>query len=103
MRGMATGGMVLEDLSDAERTRRGIGQSQMALLVKFVGQYGKHAAGKKAGFQKDDLLVELGGASGRTTEGELMGRLLNQYHPGEQVKAMVVRGNERIDLSLPMQ
>src|SRR5206468_11794008 len=41
MRGMATGGLVLEDLPDDERSRRGLGNDKMGLLVKFVGQYGK--------------------------------------------------------------
>jgi S1-C subfamily serine protease len=103
MRGMATGGLVLEDLPDDERNRRGLGKNQMGLLVKFVGEYGKHAAAKKAGFQKNDLIVDLGEASGRVTEGELLGRLLNKYRPGEQVKATVLRGNQSVALSLPIQ
>jgi serine protease Do len=103
LRGLVTGGLVLEDLSDDERNRRGAGKDQMGLFVKFVGQYGKHAAAKNAGFQQDDLIVELGGASGRVTEGELIGQLLNNYHPGDQVKATVLRGTERVALSLPIQ
>ena len=103
MRGMVTGGLVLEDVPDSERSRRNLGKDGMALLVKYVGEYGKHAAAKKAGFLKDDVIVELGGASGRVTEGELIGRALNQYPPGEQVKATVLRGTERIALQLPMQ
>lgn len=103
MRGMATGGLVLEDLADDERKRRNLGQNQMALLVKFVGQYGKHAASKNAGFQKDDVIVLLGGASDRVTEGEVLGRLLNRYLPGDKVEAKVLRGSETVALSLPMQ
>jgi len=103
MRGMATGGLVLEDLPEDERSRRGLGNDKMGLLVKFVGQYGKHAAAKNAGFQKDDVIVDLGGASGRVTEGELIGRLLNKYRPGEQVKATVLRGGQSVSLSLPIQ
>ena len=57
MRGMACGGLVLEDLADEERSRRGLGAQAMALFVKGVGQYGKHAAAKNAGFQKDDVIV----------------------------------------------
>lgn len=103
MRGMATGGLVLEDLPDAERSQRSLATDKMALLVKFVGQYNKHAAAKKAGFQKDDVIVELGGTSARMTEGELMGRLLQKHQAGEKLKTTVLRGQERVELVMPMQ
>ena len=103
MRGMATGGLVLEDLTNEDRASRGIGQEQMALLVKFVGQYNKHAAGKNAGFLKDDLIVELAGKSNRLTEGEVFGYLLQIHQPGERLKVIVLRGSQRLELLLPMQ
>jgi serine protease Do len=103
MRGMATGGMVLEDLADEERSRRGLDKGQLALFVKGLGQYGKHAAAKNAGFQKDDVIVAIAGLSTRHTEGELIGHLLQKQHPGEKVKATVLRGNQRVELALPMQ
>jgi serine protease Do len=103
MRAMALGGLLLEDLSDEERARRGIDKGAMALFVKHAGEYGKHAAAKNAGFQKDDVIVELDGRSSRVSESGLLGRLLLEHQPGEQVKAVVLRGTERRDLSLPMQ
>jgi len=103
MRAMATGGLLLEELSDESRTGRGLKMDALALLVKHVGQYGKHAAGKKAGFQKDDVIVEIDGLTSRHTEGEVIGHLLQKHRVGEQVKATVLRGQERVELSLPMQ
>jgi hypothetical protein len=103
MRGMAAGGLVLEDLGDEERSRHSLGAGAMALFVKGVGQYGKHAAAKNAGFQKDDVIVELDGMSDRITESEMLGRLLTKHSAGDQVKVTVLRGTERIDLQLPMQ
>ncbi len=103
MRAMVTGGMVLEDLADGERLRRSVGNDQMALLVKYMGEYGKHGAAKKAGFHKDDVILDLDGKSSRITESELIGNLLNKYQSGNQVKATVLRGNERVNLSLPIQ
>ena len=103
MRGMAAGGMVLEDLAAEERTRRGLGEQEMALFVKGLGQYGKQAAAKNAGFQKEDVIVQIDGSSARTTESELLGRLLVKHSAGEQVKATVLRGSQRLELSLPMQ
>ena len=103
LRGMATGGLVLEDLSNEERARRNLGNQDMALYIKGVGQYGKHAAGKNAGFQKEDVIVRIAGQSERMTESELIGHLLQSYRAGDKVKATVLRGTERIELSLPMQ
>ena len=103
MRGMAAGGLLLEDLTDEERGQRNLGKNGMALLVKHVGEHGKHAAAKKAGFQKGDVIVALDGKPGRMTEGEVLGDLLQTHRPGEKVKATVLRGTERVDLALPMQ
>ncbi len=103
MRGMATGGMILVDLTDEERTTRGLAKDTLGLFVKGLGQYGKHAAAKNSGFQKDDVLVELNGQATRLTEGELIGQLLQHTKPGDQLKATVLRGEKRVELLLPMQ
>ena len=103
MRGMALGGLVLEDLADEDRAKRGMGKEALALFAKGVGQYAKHAAAKNAGFQKEDVIVEIDGITNRITEGELIGRLLAKHQPGEKVKATVLRGGQRLELSLPMQ
>jgi serine protease Do len=102
MRGMASGGLVLQDLADDARSQRGLAKNEMALHVKSVGQYGKHAAAKNAGFKKDDVIVQMAGMSDRVTESEIIGRLLQKYVPGEKVKATVLRGQERVELSMPM-
>jgi S1-C subfamily serine protease len=78
-------------------------RKKMALLVKHVGEYGTHAAAKKAGFQKEDVIVEFAGASNRMTESEVLGWLLQNHLVGERVKTTVLRGQQRIELSLPMQ
>ena len=103
MRAMALGGLLLEDLSDAERERRGLNRDQLALVAKHVGEYGQHATAKKAGFRKGDVLVEIDGLAGRMSEGELIGRLLRSRTPGEQVKAVAVRDGTRVEMVLPMQ
>lgn len=102
MRCMATGGLVLEDLADDMRNQRGIAKDHLALRVKNVGQYGKYAAAKNAGFQKDDVILEIDGNTHRITEGELIGLLL-KHLPGEKVTAMVLRGREHLELQLPIQ
>ena len=103
MRGMATGGLVLEDLNEQERTQRELAKDKMGLLVKFVGEYGKHAAGKKAGFQKADVIVTVDGLDSRMTESQLLGHLLQNRRTGDKVKTVVMRGTNRVELELPMQ
>ncbi len=103
MRAMALGGMSLVDLDDAARRARGLSADGLALLARGVGQYGKHAAAKKAGFQKEDVIVSIDGIASRITEGELIGRLLQTRKAGESVAVVVLRGDERLELKLPMQ
>jgi hypothetical protein len=103
MRAMALGGMTLVDFDDASRKERGFAPETMALHVKAVGQYGNHAAAKKAGFQKDDVIIALDGHAQRVSEGELIGQLLEAHKAGEKVEATVLRGGERVSLQLPMQ
>lgn len=103
MRAMSTGGILMEDLSDADRAERKLGTTDMALRLKHVGQYGKHAAAHKAGFKKDDIIVQLDGAKGRATESEIIGRLLLAHHVGDTIKATVLRGEQRLNLEWPIQ
>jgi serine protease Do len=103
MRAMAGGGLKLEDLPAEERRKRGLSDDQLALLVVNVGQYGAHAAAKRNGFQKDDVLIEVEGIAGRHTESAFIGALLGRYPGPAQVPAAVWRQGKRVELKLPMQ
>ena len=103
MRGMALGGLILEEPTDEERVKLGVAKDHMALRAKGVGQYGKHAAAKNAGWLKDDVITELDGSTARITEGMAIGRLLRAHKPGEKVKATVLRAGKSVELSLPIQ
>jgi S1-C subfamily serine protease len=103
MRAMALGGLFIEDLSDEERAKRNIDKNSLALFVKHAGEYGEHAAAKKAGFQKDDVLVALEEMTTRTSESEVIGRILQKYPPGTKLPATVLRGDKKLQLQLPVQ
>jgi serine protease Do len=103
MRGMATGGLVLIALDEETRKARGLSADKLGLFVKGVGMFGKHAAAKRAGFQKDDIVVEVDGQSAAMTESQLHAYLLRNHFPGEQVEVKVLRGQETKMLKLPMQ
>ena len=104
---MALGGMFLEELPESERISKGLKPDQLALVAKHVGEYGEHAAAKKAGFKKGDILIEIAGRSTRTSESELIGRLLRQFKPRDQIQTTVLRvtaqSSERLELSYPIQ
>ncbi len=103
LRGLALGGLVLEDLTDTDRASRALDPKALALWTKSVGQYGKHAAAKNAGFQKDDVLIACDGLTTRMTEGEMIAYLLQKHRAGEKVSVTVLRGATRVELTLPMQ
>ena len=102
MRAMATGGMLLKDLSDEDRAQRGLTTKQLALRAEHVGEYGNHAAAKKAGFRKEDVLIAVDGIDERLSESQLIGRLIAKS-PGEKVQATVLRGQKKIQLQFPIQ
>lgn len=103
LRRMTTGGLVFDDLSDADRDQTGLPTGSLALLVKHVGQYGAHAAGKQAGFQQGDIVVAADGHTNRMTESALMTYLVNDKKPGDRVPMTVLRDGERLELALPIQ
>ncbi len=103
MRAMATGGLQLEDVGDADRVRLGMGTDSLALRVLHAGEYGEHAAAKKAGFRKGDILVAVDGRTGRMTESVLIGEILGRHPPGRRLEAVVLRDGVRLELGLPVQ
>src|SRR5437867_2098433 len=103
LRRMAAGGLLLEDATAGERELAKLSADALALRVNHVGEYGEYAVAKKAGFRKDDILVSVGGLTGRMTESELFGYLLRNKMPGDRLPVTVLRAGERVDLELPMQ
>ncbi|MBI2925678.1 MAG: PDZ domain-containing protein [Verrucomicrobia bacterium] len=103
LRRMATGGLVLKEASAAERTQAQLAENDLALLVDYVGQYNEHAAGKRAGFQKGDVIVSVDGQSRRMSEGQFIGYLVQTKQLGDKVPLTVLRAGQRVNLELPMQ
>jgi hypothetical protein len=103
LRRMATGGLKLEDLPNAERRAAGLSDAALALRVEHVGEYGEHAVAKRAGFKKHDVIVAADGLSRRMTESELIGHFLQTKLPATRVPVTVLRAGERLTFELPMQ
>ena len=102
LRRMVTGGLVLKDLTDEARRQAKLSPTSLGLRVHYVGQYGDHAVGQRAGFRKDDVIVEIAGLDQRLTESQLMGHLLQTTKPGTAVPVTVLRAGNRLQLELPM-
>ena len=103
LRRMVTGGLVFETASEAERSESGIESGRMLLKVKHVGMYGPHAAGKNAGFQKDDLIVSYDGHTDLMSDSDVLRYGATQKHVGETVVLGVLRKGELLSLKIPVQ
>ena len=103
LRRMAMGGLLLHELSEQERKEAQLADGQLGLVAQHVGEYGEHAAAKRAGFQKGDILIEVDGQTGRMSESALFGYLLQKHMPGTRIPITVQRQGERVKLELPMQ
>jgi hypothetical protein len=95
LRRMALGGMRLDDLTDNQRAEQKRPRDAMALRVRHVGEFGAHAVAKRAGLQRDDMIVGFDGQEGRMTESDVLAYALQQKRPGDEVTVTVLRGSER--------
>lgn len=103
LRRMVTGGLLLKAMSDDERVAARIPSDSMALQVEHVGQYDAHAAAKRAGFEKGDVIVSYDGRTDLMRESDLLAYGAMQTRPGETVKVRLLRGGQAMTLDLPMQ
>ena len=103
LRRMATGGLVLEPLPDEEREALQLSDDRMALVVKRVGQYGPHAAGKRAGFKEGDVIVEYDGRNDLMDNAAVLFHAITHRQVGDHVDVAVIRNGEQKTLKLPMQ
>jgi serine protease Do len=103
LRRIATGGLVLENATVEERRKAGLGQNALGLRVQHVGQYGEHAAAKRAGFQPGDLIVRFDGRESIMTESALIAHVISNKRRGESVPVTVLRNGREVGLMLPIQ
>src|SRR5690606_5787342 len=103
LRRMGTGGLRLEELTDAERKEHGIAPGKLALRAKHVGQYGEHATAKRAGFEQGDVIVAIDGSDERRTESELIAYTLQKKRPGDRLELEVLRKKERRTLAFDLR
>ena len=102
LRRMSTGGLRLENLTDAELKSAGLAADSMALRVKHVGQFGDHATAKKAGFQVGDILVKVDDRTDLLRETDLFAYGVSKPK-GQKMAVEVLRKGRKVQLQLPLQ
>ena len=100
LRRIATGGLLLESPSHGERKAAGLHSNQLGLRVEHVGQYGDHAVAKRAGFQKNDIIVSFDHQTQAWRETELFAHILRTHRPGAVVPVTVLRKGCHTDSNL---
>ena len=103
LRRMGTGGLVMEEMTDAARKKIGIADTEIALLVQYVGWYGAHAVAKRAGFRKGDVIVAVDGQKKRMSDIGFIAYAVQKKKPGNRIDITVLRGGKHVKLKLPMQ
>ena len=107
LRLVALGGMVLEDLSDAERQRNGIGETEMALRVKNIRRGDRHSGGQvnaqKAGIRRGDIVIAYGDRTDRLTESGIIGYVLQEQPQAKTLPIKLLRNGEQIEVELSLE
>ncbi|QDU76709.1 hypothetical protein Pan97_37640 [Bremerella volcania] len=104
MRAMVLGGMGLEEATQEQRERIGITDpNKMALRVRYVGRYNKHALAKNTGFRVDDIVVGFDGRDDLMRETDVLAYGAQNCMPDEKVKIDFFRGKKPMSLTLKMQ
>ncbi len=102
-RRMVTGGMQLTPINADKRKQLNLGKKQMALQVQHLGQYNAHAAAKRAGLRKGDILVSYDGNANLATESELFAHSLQHHKAGDKVSIVAIRGGKKREFTIPIQ
>jgi hypothetical protein len=88
-------------LSPAEKKQADLAADRLALVVKDMEA--KRTAGpRKAGLRVGDVIIAVDGKTKAMTESQFLAYVRLNHGPDDQVKLTVLRGKERLDLTIPM-
>ena len=103
IRRMGTGGLVLREMSANDRRRLKIDNDSLGLRVEGMGRYPPHNVAQRAGFKKEDIIVEFDGKSDDMRISELLAYTMQERKSGDTVDVVVLRKGKRVQLKLRMQ
>jgi predicted metalloprotease with PDZ domain len=87
-------------LSAAEKKQADLAADRLALVVKDM-QAERTAGLRKASLRVGDVIIAVDGKTGAMTESQFLACVRLGHPPGDQVKLTVLRGKERLDLTIP--
>lgn len=94
-------GLKTEQLNAADKQKRGIAADQLAIVVK--GMFGKGAPSlQKAGIKNGDIIVAVDGKTEPMNESQFLIDLRLRHGPSDAVRLTVLRGDQRVELTVPM-
>ena len=107
LRLVALGGMVLKDLSDTQRQRNSIGETEMALNVETVSRGGRRSSeqtnAQKAGIRRGDIVIAYGERTERLTESGIIGYVLQDKPQAKTLPIKLLRNGEQIEVKLSLE
>jgi hypothetical protein len=94
-------GLKLDALTPDEKKKRGLGADEMGLLVR--GIFGNSAAAlNKAGLKNGDVVTAMDGQTKALTESQFLADLRLKHGPSDSVKLTILRGDARMEVTIPM-
>ena len=107
LRLVSLGGIVLKDLSDTERQRNGIGETEMALKVENIRHGDRRSGGQtnaeRAGIRRGDIVIGYGDRTDRLTESGIIGYVLQEQPQAKVLPVKLLRNGERIEVKLSLE
>ena len=107
LRLVALGGMVLKELSDAERQHHGISETEMALRVETVSHGGRRSSGQtnaqKAGIRRGDIIVGYGDRTDQFTESGIIAYVLQEQPQAKTLSVKLLRNGEQVAVNLSLE
>jgi hypothetical protein len=106
LKGKVLGLDELSELTDAERKTEGIQANESSVRIGRVLRArrgsGFNAKARASGLRSKDIILQIDGG-GRNTESEILAYVLQEKHPGDEVKLTVLRNAKRLDFTFAVQ
>ena len=103
MNRLVGGSLKWVNLAAAERKKLGLAPAATGIRVDYVGWWGPYRAGKRAGFQKGDVVISFNGHRTLISVNEFYAYAMDKTIKGENVAVEILRNGKKMTLQLPMQ
>jgi hypothetical protein len=94
-------GLKVDPLTADEKKKRSLGEDDLGLVIKGLFGTGGQAL-TKAGLKQNDVIVAIDGKTAALTESQFLAALRLQHGPDDSVKLTILRGEQRMEIQVPM-